>query len=489
MQDTSVLGLLKVQLNRRMNILFLLVLVLGFSVLWTLTARQAWAQPSSSNSSFAAGSAASGPAAASLRQELGVVFIDGSTSTMILERNGKKYLINLATRKIQEADPPPSDPAKHLQQATSGQAPGPNSTAAAQTFKEKCSSCHGADGTGISAIGTPNFTDPKVQASISDEAITNTIKNGKPGTMMPAWSGKLSDSEIAGLASFIRSLGSAGHRATVAAEQKTQQKEKVYEPPDDFLYSLPTGRKLDRHGVYVNFTHRFAYDPAFSGSGRGAVLLGLDGFSLSSFGFRYGVTDKLSVSAYRSPSAIGRPIELGLAYHLLDEHDGSPLNATFRFSVDGQDDFSKNFTTNFEGIFSRTLFKRVQLYVVPTLSLQNRELISKPGELQMTPPTLPGINSFSVGVGGAFDIRPTVALIAEVIPTVVHGPELGIHRPAFGFGIQKRLWRHAFTLGFSNNPGTIVAQRAGTRATFVGDPSGDTGSGLFIGFDLMRQIY
>jgi len=48
---------------------------------------------------------------------------------------------------------------------------------------------------------------------------------------------------------------------------------------------------------------------------------------------------------------------------------------------------------------------------------------------------------------------------------------------------------HAFTLGFSNNPGTVVSQRAGTRAAFLNDPSADKPKGLFIGFDLMRQLY
>ena len=157
--------------------------------------------------------------------------------------------------------------------------------------------------------------------------------------------------------------------------------------------------------------------------------------------------------------------------------------------MDGQDDFAKNFTTKFEGEFSRSITRRAQLYFVPTFNLQNRRLISKPGQLWEAPPALPGINTLSLGVGGALDIRPTVALIAEVIPTLVNGPELGIHRPAYAFGIQKRLYHHAFTLGFSNSPGSIVAQRAGTRATFVGDPPADTPGGLFIGFDLMRQIY
>ena len=87
------------------------------------------------------------------------------------------------------------------------------------------------------------------------------------------------------------------------------------------------------------------------------------------------------------------------------------------------------------------------------------------------------------------DIRPTVALIAEVIPTLVNGRELGIHRPAYGFGIQKKIWRHAFTFGFTTSPGTTISQRAGTRASFLNDPAADTPGGLFIGFDLTRQIY
>jgi hypothetical protein len=92
-------------------------------------------------------------------------------------------------------------------------------------------------------------------------------------------------------------------------------------------------------------------------------------------------------------------------------------------------------------------------------------------------------------MGAAVDIRPTVALIAETIPTLVNANELAIHRPEFSFGIQKKLWRHAFTLGFTNSPGTIVSERGGTNATFTSNPSADKPSKVFIGFDLTRQIY
>ena len=88
------------------------------------------------------------------------------------------------------------------------------------------------------------------------------------------------------------------------------------------LLTLPTGKPLDRHGLYVNFAHRFAFDPAFSGVARRGALLGRDGFSLSSFGLGYGVTDRLSVSVYREPTFICRSIQMMIAYRFLDESEG-----------------------------------------------------------------------------------------------------------------------------------------------------------------------
>ena len=431
----------------------------------------------------------SGPAggAVSLAQTLGVHFIPGSSSTVLMERAGRSYLVDLSNQTIQEQASPslPATP-PHLESSHSS-ARDPQS--GDQIFAGKCAACHGAEGKGGGPMKTPDFTNPAVQASLPEAAVIKTIREGKPGTAMPAWSGKLPDEEIKAVAAFVKSLGPGRKSEHGTQAAAPPQMAKVYTPADDYLFSLPTGRRLDRHGLYLNFTHRFPYTPAFSGPGNVNTFFGLDDFAIPSFGLRYGVTDKLSVSAYRSPSIIDRPIEFGVAYHFLDEHDGNPLNAAVRASIDGQGNFAKNYTTNLELIVSRTVTERGQLYFVPTLSLQDRELRSKPGALASSPPNVPGVNTFSLGIGGALNIRPTIALVSEVIPTLANGAELGIHRPAYAFGIQKRVLRHAFTLGFSNSPGTVVAQRAGTRAAFLGQPSADTPSGLFIGFDLMRQIY
>lgn len=426
----------------------------------------------------------------SLARTLGIEFVKDSTSTLIVQHDGKKYEVDLVTRTIREIDPPAGTSLSTRTQAASRSAFAGKQLEGAVIFRQNCSMCHGPHGKGLASVKTPDFTNPRVQASIPDDQMLEIIKNGKPGTKMSAFGTKLSAQQIASVQSFVRSLNpenqSAGGTSTQAG---AEQKHKIYEPGDDVLFTLPTGRRLERHGLYVNFAHRFPFDTAFSGTARGGSLLGLDGFAIPSFGFSYGVTDRFSVSIFREPSIIGRPIQLTAGYNLLDEHDGNPLNLAVRFAVEGQNSLLKNYTESIEGIFSKSLRSRAQLYLVPTLSFNNRRLQEVSGFESQDILDLPGHNTFSLGIGGALDVRPTVALVAEVIPTLANGRPMGILRPAYSFGIQKKIWRHAFTFGFTNSPGTTVAERAGTRASFLGQPNADTPSGLFIGFDLTRRLF
>jgi hypothetical protein len=354
------------------------------------------------------------PPAPATASDLGVSFLKDSTSRIIVERDGKKYVVDLVSHEVREAS---------------------------------------GDSAGVVAAAENTSAKP----------------SGQPSTAP----------------------------TTPVAEAN------IYRPGDDLVFSVPTGRPLDRHGLYLNFTHRFPYGPAFTGPAEGGTLFGLDNFAIPSFGVRYGLTSKLSVMATRSPSVIGRPIELMAAYNFLDEHNHQPINAAVRFSMDGQNDFGKNFSESFELVMSRSLGHRAQMYAVPTLSLHARPLLSE-NSITDAPPDLPCsgasvasgainvrpcANTFSLATALAVDIRPTVALVAEAIPTLVNGDELGIHRPVYAFGIQKKIWRHAFTFGFTNGPSTMVSQRGGTRATFLGDPTADKPGGLFIGFDITRQIF
>jgi mono/diheme cytochrome c family protein len=75
------------------------------------------------------------------------------------------------------------------------------------TYKAKCQSCHGAEGTpnaGIAAaMGVKPATDPSVKAHTEAQMIAMTTDSkGK----MPAFKGKLTDAEIKGSVDYFRTF-------------------------------------------------------------------------------------------------------------------------------------------------------------------------------------------------------------------------------------------------------------------------------------------
>jgi len=75
---------------------------------------------------------------------------------------------------------------------------------AAATYKAKCAMCHGADGKG-GKMGTKDFASPDIQ-KLTDAQLAETISKGKP-PKMPSYEGKLKDTEIKDLVTYIRGLG------------------------------------------------------------------------------------------------------------------------------------------------------------------------------------------------------------------------------------------------------------------------------------------
>lgn len=86
---------------------------------------------------------------------------------------------------------------------------GPAPDQGGDLYKQKCSMCHGVDGKGYPALKTPDFTDHKVQASLTDKEIVEIIKNGKKDTAMPPFAGKLTEPQITSLLTYLRSLDSS----------------------------------------------------------------------------------------------------------------------------------------------------------------------------------------------------------------------------------------------------------------------------------------
>ena len=73
-----------------------------------------------------------------------------------------------------------------------------------QLFSIACSQCHGPEGYGTRLA--PALNSQQFLSQTSDAAIQQIISQGVPGTVMPAWGGRLSDADIAAIVAYLRSL-------------------------------------------------------------------------------------------------------------------------------------------------------------------------------------------------------------------------------------------------------------------------------------------
>ncbi|MBS1790081.1 MAG: hypothetical protein JST85_20325 [Acidobacteria bacterium] len=276
---------------------------------------------------------------------------------------------------------------------------------------------------------------------------------------------------------------SAASKPSKPSVEKRDTPTNVYRPGDVRLINLPTALPIGKGSLWTDFTHRFPFGEPTNSS----ELFGLDSIAMPSFGFIYGITDRIHVGAYRSPSGLGRPIQLSVGATLFSEQKGDPISVEARVGLEGRDNFKRNFTTSFEATFARSITRHAQVYFVPTVSVGDRPFGFAPDQ------NLPGETAVALGAGVAINIRPTVALMTEANMRVNEDARYvseftGIHRPVFGFAIQKvsESRRHSFTLTFTNGQGTTMSQRSMTRGLVGAD---DGWQGLTIGFNLSRRLF
>jgi cytochrome c oxidase cbb3-type subunit 3 len=84
----------------------------------------------------------------------------------------------------------------------------PKPSRGAILFAANCSSCHGSDATGDTsfgrALGAANLRSPDIQ-NLSDAALKRVIAGGTGN--MPSFGGRLSDSELTQLVTYLREIG------------------------------------------------------------------------------------------------------------------------------------------------------------------------------------------------------------------------------------------------------------------------------------------
>ena len=279
------------------------------------------------------------------------------------------------------------------------------------------------------------------------------------------------------------------------------------EPYDYRLVNIPTPKRVRRHSLNLYFTHRFS-EPVRPLRQSGRDLLGLDSFSVSSLGLFYGLTDKLYVSAYRSPlcqTALCKTIEIGVGYHWLDETGRSPVALSTYASMEGDNNFTGNYTYNLQAMIGRSVTKYAHVFFSPAVHINSNgqhRFDPKPGDffLPIAPEALLKLaqHTASFGFGVDVRVRPSTSLLFEYTPRV--GFKLGLIDPIFndsftaiegfkqtthaeiGFGIERRIGRHSFSLTFSNTQTT-------TTSRYNSSNLGLSPKRFIIGFNLYRRFF
>jgi Membrane bound beta barrel domain (DUF5777) len=254
------------------------------------------------------------------------------------------------------------------------------------------------------------------------------------------------------------------------------------EPFDYRIINVPTPKKVPKGSLNLSFSHRFS-QPISPIRESARNLLGFDSFSVSSFNLSYGITDKLYVSASRSPlcqRGLCRTVELGVGYHWLDQDEKSPVALNTYASIEGNGNFTEEYNYNLQAMISRRVGKRVYLFFSPAIHLNaNGQRRFNPRPEEFFPPAtvandfkLPN-HTVSYGFGTTVLITPNVVALFEFVPRT--GFKLGSvtpildnnfnvlgfenkSQPSIGFGIQRNLGKHSFALTFSNTQTTTTSR-------------------------------
>ena len=84
---------------------------------------------------------------------------------------------------------------------------------AKETYDKNCAKCHGEDGKGKTKmgekLGVKDYTDPKVQAELKDEAALKAVKEGfktKEGKVVMKPAEGMSDEDAKGVVAYMRTF-------------------------------------------------------------------------------------------------------------------------------------------------------------------------------------------------------------------------------------------------------------------------------------------
>jgi len=235
--------------------------------------------------------------------------------------------------------------------------------------------------------------------------------------------------------------------------------------PDFTLVALPTTLRLPRFKSSFRVTHRFIRPLGQGDFGSLASdFFGLDSGAQIGLEYRFGVMRGLQAGIHRTSD---RTIEFFGDYNLLQQGKNAPVGLNVTASIDGTNNFRDSYTPSLGVALSRELGKHGAVYVEPMWVNNSNPL---PGELSDDNDT------FMVGIGGRFRVRPTVYVVGEISPRAGYTP--GVNQASVA--IEKRAGGHVFQLNFSNGFGTTIGQLA---------RGGTANSDWYMGFNISRKFF
>lgn len=233
--------------------------------------------------------------------------------------------------------------------------------------------------------------------------------------------------------------------------------------PDFNLINLPTTLPLPVHSGNFRLTHRFAGNLRQGSFGDNASnLFGLDQGAVIGLEYRFGLAKHLEAGIYRT--SFGKTIQFFGKYDAMHQDADHPIGVSGILAVEGTDNFQEQHAPSVGGVVSHTINDRAALYAVPMWTHNSAAALGVDRD------------TFYMGLGARVRFLESAYIVGEV------SPRLAGYKPGdaeYGFGVEKRVGGHFFTLTFTNTFSSTFAQvaRGGSPAT------------LYLGFNLARKFF
>jgi mono/diheme cytochrome c family protein/rhodanese-related sulfurtransferase len=102
-----------------------------------------------------------------------------------------------------------------------------DATTGSAIYAKRCFGCHGDAKTRGEA---PSLANPQFQAAATDPFVRYAVANGRPGTKMEAFTGKLTEAELDAVVSYVRALGNGGAPPVALLPEPTGKEPLVLNP-------------------------------------------------------------------------------------------------------------------------------------------------------------------------------------------------------------------------------------------------------------------